>query len=1228
MINRSALLSDLQKLLKRLEEDLAERGDAVPAVAAALRVEYGQAQEAERTAFSYEKWRSGYATQVAVAWVLGCVFARFLEDNGLVESAKISGVGARLQRARDEHELYFRAHPLDSDREYLLAVFEELGALPGMGAIFVEQNPVFALPDWLSGDAAGDLLQFFQRIDSGTGNLVHDFVDEAWDTRFLGDLYQDLSEEARKRYALLQTPIFVEEFILDRTLYPAIEEFGLEDFRMIDPACGSGHFLLGAFERILDRWQRQEPQTNVRALAQRALDSVHGVDVNPFAVAISRFRLLLAAMKASEITKLKNAPGFGFKLACGDSLLHGEGSQLVLGDWAPMAHHFQTEDIAALNGILRTGYFHAVVANPPYITPKDRSANKLYRQRYKTCHMKYSLAVPFMERLFQLSIDNGFVGQITANSFMKREFGKKLIEEFFPKVNLSHVIDTSGAYIPGHGTPTVILFGRKQAPVSNVIRTVMGIRGEPSTPDNAAEGLVWTAIVNQIDIEGSESEFVSVADSQRDLFQKHPWSIGGGGASELKEQIDNQRSSALGEVIDSIGFLAIIGEDEIFVLPSQVTKRYRILCRPFCTGDVVRDWEIKSTEVVIFPYKVEASGIPSLSYDEAQELTEYLWNHRTHLKSRNMFGKTISEHGFRWYEYIQFIRERVQASQLIAFAFVATHNHFVLDRGGKVFKQSAPVIKLPEGASEDEHLALLGLLNSAIACFWMQQVFHNKGRPGADAAAADEPWEFRFEHDGTKLQKFPLPIRRPVQIPRILDELAQELPMFLPSAILKVWNSGNSSALEESLQEAHKNWTDIRARMIALQEELDWQYYQIYKITNESLTYDNQLPSVHLGQRAFEIVLARQIALGKIKTVWFERLHAVKTTEIPSDWPEEYKQLIQKRIDLIEKDKNVSLLEQFQHKRRWQVTPWHTQLNRAFQTWLLNRLESYFDFDGRMNNTATPTAHPGSTSPLTPDLTTPTLISTAALAEIARQDPDFLKVGEQYRNDPTFKVQTLIDELIDKQTVPQLPVLRYKQPGLRKRADWEHTWNLQRQEDTIDTRTQLPKEDPHHLDTTAANRLKEQKIGPIPVPPKYTTKDFTKTHYWKLRGKLDVPKERWLSFPHTEGPDGFGVLAWAGYDHLQLASAIATYYVKVQTEFGGTNDPRLVPLLASLLELLPWLKQWHNELNLEYGSRMGDYYQDFIEAEARSMGKTLDDIRAWQPPAKAKKTAKKAKSKQ
>ena len=116
------------------------------------------------------------------------------------------------------------------------------------------------------------------------------------------------------------------------------------------------------------------------------------------------------------------------------------------------------------------------------------------------------LVVPFTERFFDLALYGadvkpaGYVGMITVNSFMKREFGKKLIEEFFPRIDLTHVIDTSGVYIPGHGTPTVILFGRDCPPVSQTVRAVLGIRGEPSEMSRA-EGQVWRAIVDHLDKE-------------------------------------------------------------------------------------------------------------------------------------------------------------------------------------------------------------------------------------------------------------------------------------------------------------------------------------------------------------------------------------------------------------------------------------------------------------------------------------------------------------------------------------------------------------------------------------------------------------------------------------------------------------------------------------------------------------------------------------------------------
>ncbi|MFN5502386.1 MAG: BREX-2 system adenine-specific DNA-methyltransferase PglX, partial [Pseudanabaena sp.] len=554
-IARSSLLKDLQVLLKKLEEDLIDRSASteIPEIGLRLRSSYEQAKSAQHTAQSFEEWRSLSVAQVAAAWVLSCVFVRFLEDNGMIDPPRLAGVGDRLSRARDEHELYFQKFPTHSDRDYLLSIFQDLAKLPVAGEVFGEGNGIWRMANWLSGDAAALLLRFFQKIDANTGLLVHDFTDPNWDTRFLGDLYQDLSEAVRKQYALLQTPDFVEAFILDRTLEPAIAEFGLDDFKMIDPACGSGHFLLGSFTRLCDRLLRNNPSENVRVVVQTALDSIYGVDINPYAIAIARFRLLLAAMKVSSITRLVDAPNFQIHLVCGDSLLYGspKGDQLTTG-WHVLDEVMMAQDAAALNRILQPYQYHAVVANPPYITPKDAALNSAYRERYSTCYMKYSLAVPFLERIVSLNIKGGYSGQITANSFMKREFGKRLIEDFFPRVDLTHVIDTSGAYIPGHGTPTVILFAKNQKPIAATIRTVMGIRGEPSTPESAVNGKVWQAILKQVDVVDSQSEFVSVADSQRLAFHKHPWSIGGGGASELKEVIESKCKTKLENYIDTI----------------------------------------------------------------------------------------------------------------------------------------------------------------------------------------------------------------------------------------------------------------------------------------------------------------------------------------------------------------------------------------------------------------------------------------------------------------------------------------------------------------------------------------------------------------------------------------------------------------------------------------------------------------------------------------------------
>jgi len=245
------LTGALKKVVLELEDDLRVRVESDPSTKSAWQEEHANAISGERTAMSWQAWRDDRLTQVAVAWVLASVFIRFCEDNRLVSPVWIAGPGGRRQEALDAELGYFRAHPEHTDREWLLQAINHLGSVKGTRDLVDLHSPLWLVSP--SGPAAKRLVDFW-RARTDSGELVRDFTDPELSTRFLGDLYQDLSDYAKKTFALLQTPEFVEEFILDQTMEPALAERPLDGFTLIDPTCGSGHFLLGAFARLNDRW--------------------------------------------------------------------------------------------------------------------------------------------------------------------------------------------------------------------------------------------------------------------------------------------------------------------------------------------------------------------------------------------------------------------------------------------------------------------------------------------------------------------------------------------------------------------------------------------------------------------------------------------------------------------------------------------------------------------------------------------------------------------------------------------------------------------------------------------------------------------------------------------------------------------------------------------------------------------------------------------------------------
>jgi hypothetical protein len=264
----------------------------------------------------------------------------------------------------------------------------------------------------------------------------------------------------------------------------------------------------------------------------------------------------------------------------------------------------------------------------------------------------------------------------------------------------------------------------------------------------------------------------------------------------------------------------------------------------------------------------------------------------------------------------------------------------------------------------------------------------------------------------------------------------------------------------------------------------------------------------------------------------------------------------------------IRLLEQPEYKRRWTVRDFEAETRASARLSVVTALEQIIAGTVEVQRAT--------------DLVQSAPRNATALREVA----ELLGEGDGMQ-------QASKEMLLPTAAVPFLSAYRYTDPGLEKRALWEQTWKLQRAEDA------------------------GEKVGEIPVPPKYDSKDYRDATTWSLRGKLDVPKERFISYPGCESDqDGEPVYGWAGWNHLQQAQALAALYQKRKQEEAWGKD-RLTPMLAGLLELLPWIKQWHNEPSEEFsGMRLGDFFDGFIDGECRSLGLTRDDLRTWRPEAK------------
>jgi hypothetical protein len=1254
----ATFLRAARPVLAVLTTDLLARADASAAIRVSLERHHQAELAASRTADDYPVWRRRVVVQVATAWLLSCVFVRVLEDRGLI-FARIAGPGAH-----DSETAFFRLVPSLGEREYLHTVFRELTRLPAAAPLFDQaHNLVWRLGP--SADACKALLHLFRapHIDAPAFRFGQP------DTRFLGDLYQDLDEGVREQFALLQTPDFIESFILDRTLEPAITEYGLDHADVIDPTCGSGHFLLGAFARLYAHLRREKPGLHDRELASEALNHVYGVDINPYAVSIARFRLTLQFLVVCSYDRLLGAPAPPLHVIVADSLYYGfAGGQGDLGERPTKSPEqtatwygssFSLEDPDEARHILVEKSYAAVVGNPPYITVKDPALREFYRKKYTAAAGKYALSAPFMERFFQLAKKGGgYVGQITSNSFMKREFGAALIEKVLPQYALEIIINTAGAFIPGHGTPTVLVFGRNRPPSSALVNAVLAKNGEPGTPSNPAEGVVWRSIRDHWHEPDFENDFISGSKISHSALSHHPWILEGGGASALKGHLDERASTNLNKIC-TLGIFGMTNADECMILePNQWTRTTVEAAHqyPIITGEIIRDWSYNHSLTALYPYHWPSDLI---QLSEAPGLAAFLWKYRRSLEERATFGGgTYLSDELPWWKWHQVTSARVEGSA-ITYAEVATHNHFILVRSNKVYKQTAPIIKLPLGASENDHLSLVAYLNSSTTCFWMKQVAYPKGTTNGDISSEKgRPENNRYAFSTTAIGGLPVPptdefaTLPPFAI--LLEHLQHQRDCLASDALLRT-ALDRAEDLAFATVRAEREDAALLARMVAVQEDLDWAVYAIFdlappetaarwtpnlELTPDQRPFKNPTPPPHLGpaDRALWIFRAAAIADSKQlrlienpvnkrrwwgargvfahKVATFAERVADAATERIADLTEEVlrsrcEHAVPTVVTARDLERELATHPHYQALRDYLVTqdphvdPLRDQLTRESVPFLAGyryspagldrhaRWREVWDFQriADVSEAKLPALRDALDA-----ATAAVREATIALAEVRGRlgDPEFRLSGAPAPRPRGSRKPTLVRA---ESTHPEASAKPPEQLTAEVR--------LTAAEDAMsEAHKELEWADTHHR--------KVRKL--IPVPSKYEQSDFRDSNYFRLRGKLDVPRERFISYPGAASDhDAQPVYGWAGWNHLQRALALLQLYYHRKLEERWPPE-RLIPLLAGLEELLPWVRQWHaDECHPDTGEHYADAFEAHIQAGCSELGVTRPQLLSWTP---------------
>lgn len=542
-----------------------------------------------------------------------------------------------------------------------------------------------------------------------------------------GNLTIERRPELRKTGGVYYTPASVCRFIVESTLgrtAPGLTATDLRKVTVLDPACGSGSFLIEAADQLFREYTTRlnddtskfsaseyvEATTGLRPSLhlkrQILVNQLFGIDVDHQAVEVAQLSLYLKLLEDETLGSVYNTrqgeipeavlPSLDRNILHGNSLLD---PTTVRSASAPLDEQIRLAPLSIANHwprLMESGGFDVVVGNPPYFSIDDTwgansSQAAMLKARFPHIHRdKTDILFYFMARATELA--KGVASFIVSRAFLEAYKGDRLRSYLSHNSHIDHIVDFQNYYVfPGIGITTAIV---RWSPGSKSKKKVEYYRLASTAPDSRP-------LSDQI---GDPTVFEHLRKSPSSLSASS-WTFSQHDVEKVNAKIDS-RGQPISEFMD-IGQGMQTGANKVFAITEGERKSWKIpdaWCRRRArNSDIDRFWLSQDGPLLLFtPMATDFSDLP-------EGVVNYLTQNKQTLMRRAAFKRGNCE----WWNYTWPLHVKNYTRKRIWCPYLATDNRFALDDARSFVGLTDTTVIFDSGQGEDLRY-LVGVLNSTV----------------------------------------------------------------------------------------------------------------------------------------------------------------------------------------------------------------------------------------------------------------------------------------------------------------------------------------------------------------------------------------------------------------------------------------------------------------------------------------------------------------------------------